>query len=281
MAVNNNVPRIQYNGNSSGTSFAYPSIIYFETELTVISTDIATGIDTAQVLNTDYTIDPSLLGNPAGVNVVFGTAPATGVRITIARVVPFAQTLELVEGAALPSVATEMTLDELEMQIQQLEDQLSRVATLPLSTPTGQTVYQRSQDLLVFDQSTGVTPQIGITPGNYKDFTAGVGYIPTMNGGAITSPQTLVVGSTNTVVYADCAIDNTTGEFSTDPVITAADTMPSDTSTHAYDLITNIAVTVGTIAVVNVLGGGVSASRGYFYCGLLPATDGSGHLFNS
>lgn len=272
---------IQYNGNGSGTSFAFPYIIYRATELTVIGVTLATGVAVTYVLNTDYTIDPTELGTSGGVNVVFGTACASGVQVTIARIVPLAQLLQLEEGADFPSATGERQLDEIVFMIQQLAAQIGGLVLPSISSPTPYRI--RSQDLLVYDVSSGVTPQISITPGNYKDFTAGVDYIPTLNGTAITNstPPILVISPSNTVVYAACTIDDTTGEFTGAPTILAGDTMPDDSETMAYDLISNILVTVGTTAIVKVLGGGVSSSRGYFYCGPLPAVDASGHLFNS
>lgn len=282
MSVNTTFSRVQYNGNSSGTSFAFAALVYFANELIVISTVIATNIDTVLILGSDYTIDPTELGQSGGVNVVFSVAPITGVRITIARVVPLVQPIELVEGAALPSLVMERQLDETVFQVQQIQDEVAR-GGLPLSSPIGTTLYLRGQDYVAFDQSSGITPQISVTPGNHRDATGGVTYIPRINNVRITDPSVpiLVVGSTDTVAYFKCYIDATTGEFTQDPDILTGTSVPSDDSTHAYQLLTNIIVTVSTIAQISVTGGGVKGSQNYLYCGPLPATDGSGHLFNS
>lgn len=282
MSVPTTASRYQFAGNGTGTTFAFPAIIYFATELTVISTNIATGVDTPCVLNTDYTIDSTELGQEGGVNVVFGTAPASGVRITVARIVPEVQPIELVEGAGLPSVVLERQLDETIFQIQQLQDQVNR-GGLPLSTPIGILPLTRSLDYYAYDVSSGITPQLSFTPGNHRDATGGNTYIPTIGGVALTNPTPpiLVVGSTDTVVYFICPISATDGSFTGAPTIASGTSVPSDDETHAYQLLTNIAVTISTVASIQVLGGGVSGSQNYFYCGDLPPDDGSGHLFNS
>lgn len=282
MSVPTTASRYQFQGNDTGTTFAFPAIIYFATELTVISTVISTDTDTVCVLDTDYTIDPTELGQISGVNVVFTNAPATGVRITVARIVPEVQPIELVEGAGLPSAVLERQLDETIFQVQQLQDQVNR-GGLPLSTPIGILPLTRSLDYYAYDVSFGLTPQLSFTPGNHRDSTGGATYIPTIGGVALTAPTPpiLVVGSTDTVVYFICPIDATTGAFTGAPTIVSGTSVPDDNSTHAYQLLTNIIVTLSTIASIQVQGGGVGGSQNYSYCGYLPATDGSGHLFNS
>ena len=282
MSVPNDIPRIQYQGNGSGTSFAYPAIIYFATELTVIGTVTATNVSTPYVLGTDYTIDTTELGQTSGVNVVFGTAPPSGTLVTIARIVPLLETLQLSEGTNFPSLTGQRQLDEIVMMIQQLQDQLTRVPMLPVTEPLGIVPLLRSQDLLVYDVSTGSTMQVSITPGNYKDQTAGVDWIPTLGGIALTTiPYPIMpINSSDRQIWTHNTIDPTTG-YITASVMEHGTSMPSDTSTQSYDLVSNILPNPGTLASVNVQGGGVSGSRSYFYCGLLPATDGSGHLYNS
>ena len=282
MSLPNDIPRIQYQGNGSGTSFAYPAIIYFATELTVIGTVTATNVSTPYVLGTDYTIDPTELGQTSGVNVVFGTAPPSGTLVTIARIVPLLETLQLSEGTNFPSLTGQRQLDEIVMMIQQLQDQLTRVPMLPVTEPLGIVPLLRSQDLLVYDVSTGSTMQVSITPGNYKDQTAGVDWIPTLGGIALTTiPYPIMpINSSDRQIWTHNTIDPTTG-YITASVMEHGTSMPSDTSTQSYDLVSNIPPNPGTLASVNVQGGGVSGSRSYFYCGLLPATDGSGHLYNS
>jgi len=282
MSVPTTFSRLQFLGNGSGVSFAFPALVYYASEITVITTDPATNIDTINVLNTDYTIDPTQLGQPTGVNVVFTTAPASGIRITIARVVPNVQPVQLVEGAALPSIVMERQLDETIFQIQQIQDQLSRVGTQPLSSVIGTVINPLPSDYLPYDVSNGVTPRLSFTPGNTRDSSAGVDWIPSIAGVLLTHlpPPILVVGSTDTQVWLDYTIDPTTG-FITAVTIASGVAMPSDTTTHAYQLLMNIVVTVSTAASIQMLGGGLRGSQNYFYCGLLPATTGAGHLFNS
>lgn len=284
MPVPTTSSRFQYSANGSGTSFAFPALVYFASEIIVYGYNTTTGAPpTVYVLNTDYTIDPAGLGQPTGINVVFVTAPASGIQITIARVVPFVQSVTLVEGAALPSLVVQRQLDEIVFQIQQINDQLSRTPSLPITTPIGQVVTPNiTGDYVAYDVSSGTTPQLSFTPGNHKDSTSGEDWVPSIGGVLLTNstPPILVVGSTDTKVWFDATIDITDGTIEA-LVIASGTSMPTDTTTHAYQLLTNIVVTVSTIATIAVKGGGVRGSQNYFYCGVLPATDGSGHLFNS
>lgn len=283
MPVPTTFSKLQFNGNGSGTSFAFPALVYYTSEIVVYGYNTATGATTLYVLNTDYTIDPAGLGQPTGINVAFITAPVSGIQITIARIVPLVQPVALVAGAALPSIVIQRQLDEIVFQIQQIAEQLSRTPSLPITTPIGQTPgLNITGDYVAYDVSSGTTPQLSFTPGNHKDSTSGEDWVPSIGGVLLTNstPPILVVGSTDTKVWFDATIDITDGTIEA-LIIASGTSMPTDTTTHAYQLLTNIVVTLSTIATIAVKGGGVRGSQNYFYCGVLPAIDGSGHLFNS
>lgn len=274
--------RIQSQASGSGTTFPFPYLVYVASELTVIDTDPVTGLDKTCILNSDYTVDPSQLGQPTGVTVTFILAPTAGHRITIARIVSYIQPLQLPQDAQLPSASLEKQLDETVMQVQQLADAVSRVPQLPLSAPIGSSLLFRAGDYQAYDVSSGVTPQIAFTPGNHKDSVGGSTWVPTVGGITIdTLPApVLIVGSTATKVWFKGAINPATGAM-TALEIDSGTAIPADTTTAFYQLVTNISVDISTgVAKVNVLGGGVSGSQNYFYCGITPATDGSGHLLN-
>lgn len=282
MSVTNPDSRVQHTANGSTVSFPFPNIIYLATELTVIGVDPTSGVPTTYVLNTDYTIDPTELGQQTGVNVVFGTAPTALVNITIARIVPNTQVLELVEGAKLPSAALEQSLDELEFQIQQINDALSRIALPPITQTIGNPLRLNNGTFVVFDASANGVPTIGVTNGNVRDSIGGTVITPTLNGIPISSflNPTLVVGSTDTVCYRKDTINATTGAM-VSSLITTGTTLPSDTSTAAYQKMSDILVTVADGVATVIPSGNIAGSQNYFYCGVLPATDGSGHLYNS
>jgi hypothetical protein len=139
----------------------------------------------------------------------------------------------------------------------------------------------------------GATPTLLIQPGNYRDSTGGATYYPfadsTNNQTALTQARTKAVGTSDTVLYSHSKIDASTGAITAleggvfgNIEMLSGTSVPTDTSTDAYQLITNFNVTINNgIASIQVFGGGVSGSQNYQYCGNLPATNGSGHLFNS
>lgn len=281
MAVTTQQSRYQFACNGSTVSFAFPALIYNATELTVLGLDSGTGLTTTYVLNTDYTIDPSEIGEDTGVNVVFGTAPASTVTLTIFRLVPNTQVLELVEGAKLPSIALEQSLDELEFQIQQVADQLARITLPPATQTIGNPVRLASGAAVVFDLSANGVPQIGITPCNIRDSTGGTIITPTIGGTPVNeNPAPLVIGDSDTVAYFSNVINATTGAMVSSSVLTGT-SIPSDTTTMSYQKICDLVVTVADGVATVVPSGNIAGSQNYFYCGVLPAVDGSGHLYNS
>jgi TctA family transporter len=285
MSVSNPQSRYQYLANGTTTSFAFPNIVYFPLELQVIGIDPVTGAATTYVYDTDYTIDPTTLGQSAGVNVVFGVAPVSGVALTLVRIVAYTQPTQYVQDNGVTAITQQRTVDELAMQIQQIADTLSRTPSLPVTTPIGQIVVPGfSSDLQVYDVSSGSTPQVSISPGNYRDSTGGQVLLPTVGGGAVitTLPAPiLTLGTDDTVIYAILNKNTTTGAL-TSVDIEPGTSVPTDTMNISYQLITNVIVSVtdGLASVAN-LGGGVRGSQNYFYCGPLPLVDGSGALLNS
>jgi len=264
------------------TNFPFPYLVYADTDMLVIRTDLTTGLDTTCILNADYTIDPADLGQPDGITIVFLSAPVANQRITLVRQVDLTDPISLIVGASLPSPVVEKQLDRLTMMSQQLNETLSRIPQIPISSPSGSSLVFRAGDYLAYDVSSGVTPQISVTPGNHKDSTGGVTWIPTIGNVTIdTVPApVLVVGSGDTKVWFKGTINTLTGAM-TALEIDSGTSLPADDSTHFYQLLTNISVDISTgTAKVTVLGGGVSGSQNYFYCGLLPTADGSGHLLN-
>jgi hypothetical protein len=68
----------------------------------------------------------------------------------------------------------------------------------------------------------------------------------TVGGIAYATPNTDIAISSNKDVYIDVTVNNSTGQ-PTAVTVSAADTKPSDTSTHAYILISQVTVSGGEI----------------------------------
>jgi hypothetical protein len=151
MTVSTQTAKSQATGNGVTTAFTGSFPILDETHVTVITT--TSGVDSTKVLNTDYTI--SGVGGST-FTVTFGTAPASGVRVTIARSVPLTQELDLTPNAALPSDQLEESYDKAVMIDQQVNDAVTRSLRFPVSDSSARvselpTSTLRAGKVLAFD----------------------------------------------------------------------------------------------------------------------------------
>lgn len=129
MTVSTQTAKSQYTGNGVTTAFTGSFPILDQTHVTVILTS-TTGVDTTQVLTTNYTI--SGVGGST-FTVTFLVAPASGVRVTIARNVPLTQELDLVENDEFPSAEIEKSYDKLTMIAQQIDEGQDRALRYPVT----------------------------------------------------------------------------------------------------------------------------------------------------
>ena len=91
MTVSSTTTKNSYSGNASTTTFAYGFKIFANTDLTVILRSAA-GTETVQTLTTHYSVTNA--GVDSGGNVVFETAPASGVTVVIRRNIAQTQTTD-------------------------------------------------------------------------------------------------------------------------------------------------------------------------------------------
>jgi hypothetical protein len=135
MTISAVVNRASFTGNGSTTGFAFPYPFHAQADLVVISTVIATGVQTTKALTTHYTISgtPDAQGHyPDGGTVDFITAPAATESITIYRDPALIQSVNLTENDSLPvESAVESPFDYLTMICQRLSDRLSRALRQP------------------------------------------------------------------------------------------------------------------------------------------------------
>jgi hypothetical protein len=122
MAIENGVIEIQYAANGSQKVFTYPFKVDLDSEVRVIVT--TSGVDSVKSLGTDYSV--SGVGNAAGGEITFVTAPAAGTRVTIKLDMSFTQGLELTENDALPAEPLEAALDRNVRMAQQLKALMDR-----------------------------------------------------------------------------------------------------------------------------------------------------------
>jgi hypothetical protein len=131
MTISTTESRISYAGNGSTTDFSYPYLFLENGDLVVVLIS-STGTETAQVLDTDYTLTGA--GSESGGTVTMGTAPASGETLVIYREMDMTQETDYIEGDAFPAESHETALDRLTMLIQQVHDQTERSLRTSISS---------------------------------------------------------------------------------------------------------------------------------------------------
>jgi len=170
MTVSSTTTRNSYSGNGSTTTFAYGFKIFADADLTVILR-ASTGVETVQSLTTHYSVTNA--GNANGGNVVFGTAPASGVTVVIRRNMAITQATDYVANDPFPAATHEDALDRLTFISQQMQEEvdrgikLSRTNTMT-STEFTTSAADRASKILAFDSSgeLSVTQELGTFKGN-------------------------------------------------------------------------------------------------------------------
>tara|TARA_A100001015_G_scaffold305616_1_gene398608 strand:+ start:92 stop:1810 length:1719 start_codon:yes stop_codon:yes gene_type:complete len=164
-----------YNGDGSATSFAYQFPIHSTAELTVIERS-ANGTETIKSLGSHYSITDN---GAAGGNVVFGSAPASGVTVVLLRNTNLTQEVDYIENDAFPAETHEAAIDKLTLQIQEAQEELDRSIKLSrtntmTSTEFTNSATDRAGKILAFDTSgeLSVAQELGSNRGNWSASTA-------------------------------------------------------------------------------------------------------------
>lgn len=151
MTVSSDTNRADFTGNGSTVNFATTFRFLQNSDVKVIQTVIATGVETEQVEITDYTLVGA--GLDAGGTVTMLVAPPgppSATTLTIKRDVPLTQQTDYVENDNFPAESHEDALDKLTMIVQQQQEELDRtLKTAESSTATGLTVPDPSTGLFL------------------------------------------------------------------------------------------------------------------------------------
>jgi hypothetical protein len=124
LTISSDTARWAYTGNGATTAFAYNSKIFVKTDLQVFQGG------TLKTVDTHYTV--SGVGEAAGGNVTFLSAPSNGEAVVIVKAVPNTQGTSLPAGGPLPSSSIETALDRLTILVQQVAKRVtSRVLRQP------------------------------------------------------------------------------------------------------------------------------------------------------
>lgn len=127
MTVQTTTSRADYTGNGATTAFAVPFYFLDNTHVKVLRTQISTGVVTTLALTTDYTMTGA--GVAAGGTVTTLVAPTSDQKISILRNVPLTQLIHYVPNDPFPAATHEQALDQLTMEVQQINEGLSRALT--------------------------------------------------------------------------------------------------------------------------------------------------------
>jgi hypothetical protein len=160
LTVETDNARAQYPTNGTTGPWTVPFYFLASSELDVTYTS-ATGVDTALVLDVDFSVVGA--GVEAGGTVTTTTAYATGGLITILRDVAFVQQTEYVDGDGFPAKSHERGLDRLTMLAQQLREGLSRAlrfAASETNPPQFPAAAQRANKIMGFDALGNFIPTI-------------------------------------------------------------------------------------------------------------------------
>jgi hypothetical protein len=139
-----------YNGNGTTTVFSYTFEVQDEAHLVVTLADAA-GVETVQVLNTQYTV--SGVGNANGGQITMLIAPPVGVTLTISRDIPITQEVDLENRRSVAPEVLEDAYDKLTQIAQDLSEQVGRAIKTGISTasPADLPPSDRAGKFLAFD----------------------------------------------------------------------------------------------------------------------------------
>lgn len=126
--INESGGRESYSGNAATVAFSFPHKFLLNADIKVVLRDDVTGVETAQVLDTDYTLTG--VGLDAGGTVTMAVAPALATTLTIYRDPSRLQPLLLKEYENLPAKELEKAFDRLTILAQTALDNLNRSVKL-------------------------------------------------------------------------------------------------------------------------------------------------------
>ena len=176
MTVSTTTSKVSFSGNGSTTAFAVGFYFLSTSHLKVVLR-AADGTETVKTLTTDYTVSGA--GNPSGGTVTMVTAPASGVTVVIARNVPQTQLVDYQPNDPFPANTHEQALDQLTMEVQQLQEQITRALKLSLTNTMNSTEFTvdattRALKVLGFDAAGElvVTQELGTYKGNWATGSA-------------------------------------------------------------------------------------------------------------
>ena len=178
MTVQSTTYRADYTGNGATTAFTVPFYFLDNTHVRILRTQISTGTVTTLALSTDYALTGA--GVSAGGTATAVVAPTSDQKISILRNVPLTQLVHYVPNDPFPAATHEQALDQLTMEVQQLNEAISRSIKISsnntISSPEmNYSASARAGLLIGFDSNGDITVSQAL--GNYKgNWSSGTTY---------------------------------------------------------------------------------------------------------
>ncbi len=245
-----------FTGNGVTTTFPFTYKVFDAADVQVVQMTISTGVETTLTIVTDYniTLNGDQDSNPGG-NIVLVTALLALYTLTATSNIANLQPTDLTnQGGFYPEVITD-ALDRAAIQIQQINDDVTRSIKAPLSddlTTLNMTlpiVADRINKLLAFG-ATGMPTTVAQSPSSITGNTTIVGTLDVT--GATTLQSTLGVTGASTLASVGVTGAATVG---TTLGVTGATTLASVGVTGAATVGTTLGVTgATTLASVGVTG---------------------------
>ena len=180
MTVSTTTIKNSASGNGSNTTFAYSFKVFASSELKVVVRTNATGAESVRAEgsgSTNYSVTG--VGNAAGGNVVFVTAPLSTETVVLYRASAKTQSFDLVENDPFLAESFEESLDKITHQNQEMQEEIDRTLKLSstntmTSTEFTQGSTDRASKVLSFDSSgeLSVAQELGTFRGNWAASTA-------------------------------------------------------------------------------------------------------------
>ena len=134
--VNTTAVPERFPANGSSTTFNFTFRLTDQTEMQALVRADATGIDTALELNVDYTLSATNNDFSSGGTLTTDATYASGNTLILHREALRTQTVNLIQGQAMPAEPTEITFDKQMMAIQDIDKNMRFAITVPKGDPT-------------------------------------------------------------------------------------------------------------------------------------------------
>ena len=160
----------RFAANGSATTFNFTFRLTDQTEMQALVRADSTGIDTAFELNVDYTLAATNNDFSSGGTLTTTDTLASGNTLILHREAKRTQTVNLIQGQAMPAEATETTFDKQTLAIQDIDKDLLFVPGFPKGDPAAAlgdwpSSIDRAGRAAAFDSTTGAPTAIDLTTG--------------------------------------------------------------------------------------------------------------------